>query len=385
MPFIERNADRPFFLFLPTNAPHTPYWVHERYSRPYAEQGLAEPLASFYGMIENIDENFARLRKKLTELGIEDNTILIFMTDNGTAAGLRAGLNAGMRGRKGSNYDGGHRVPFCIRWPTGGIGAGRDLDRLAAHIDIVPTLVELLGLRIPLVEFDGVSLAPLLTGEGAFPKDRTHFIQHQQVSRDGPFQMETPRPFFHSAVLTNRRRLVNGEELYDITADPGQQYDIAAEHPQVVARLRGEYESWWADVTVRVGEYLEIPIGAEEADPVRLTSFDWYTGGPPNQREIQRAPSEGPWQEGFWAIEVIRAGQYKVTLRQQPREGGVPIDGQTAQPRIGDHQFEEPISVDSPAISFEIPLEPGKTTMRAWFSKPDGTRRGAFFAYVTLL
>ncbi len=232
MPFIERNADRPFFLFLPTNAPHTPYWVHERYSRPYAEQGLAEPLASFYGMIENIDENFARLRKKLTELGIEDNTILIFMTDNGTAAGLRAGLNAGMRGRKGSNYDGGHRVPFCIRWPTGGIGAGRDLDRLAAHIDIVPTLVELLGLRIPLVEFDGVSLAPLLTGEGAFPKDRTHFIQHQQVSRDGPFQMETPRPFFHSAVLTNRRRLVNGEELYDITADPGQQYDIAAEHPQ---------------------------------------------------------------------------------------------------------------------------------------------------------
>lgn len=125
----------------------------------------------------------------------------------------------------------------------GRLRAGRDIDRLAADIDIVPTLVELLGLPIPLVEFDGVSLAPLLTGKGAFSEDRAHFIRHQQVSRAGAFQMETPRAFFHSAVLTNRLRLVNGEELCDIKPDPDQQHDIAAEYPQVVARLRGEYES----------------------------------------------------------------------------------------------------------------------------------------------
>ena len=333
-------------------------------------------------MIENIDENFARLRTKLSELDIEDNTILIFMTDNGTWAGLRVGHNAGLRTGKGSNYDGGHRVPFFIRWPAGGIDGGRDEGRLAAHIDVVPTLVESIGLPTPPVQFDGISLAPPLTGKGAFPEDRTHFIQHQQVSWDGEYQMETPRPFFHSAVLTERWRLVHGEELYDIEADPGQRNDIASEHPQVVARMRDEYEPWWADVTARFDEYLEIPVGAEEAKPVRVTSFDWYTGGPPNQREIQRAPSEGPWQEGFWAIEVVRAGQYEVTLRQQPPEAGFPIDGQTAQLQIGDRQFEKPIPDNSTGISFEIPLEPGKTTMRAWFSKPDGTRRGAYFAYV---
>ncbi|MCP5116450.1 MAG: arylsulfatase, partial [bacterium] len=129
--FIERNADRPFFLYLPTNAPHAPYWVDKKYSRPYAEQGVDEPRASFYGMITNIDENFARLRGKLQELGIEDNTILIFMTDNGSSAGWRDGNNAGMRAGKGSNYDGGHRVPFFIRWPAGRIGGGRDIGRLA--------------------------------------------------------------------------------------------------------------------------------------------------------------------------------------------------------------------------------------------------------------
>lgn len=170
-----------------------------------------------------------------------------------------------------------------------------------------------------------VSYSSPVSGAGG-----THFIPHQLVSRDGIFQLETPRSFFHSAVLTNRWRLVNGKELYDIKADPGQQHDITAEHSQVVAHMRCEYESWWADVTVRFGEYLEIPIGAEEAGSVRRTSFGWYTGGPPNQREIQRAPSEGPRQEGFWAIEVIRAGQYRVPLRQQPREAGFAIDGTTA-------------------------------------------------------
>ena len=383
--FIEENAHRPFFLMLPTNAPHAPYWIDEKYSRPYAEMGIEEPRASFYGMIENIDENFGRLRARLKDLGIEDETILIFMTDNGSAAGWRNGLNAGMRAGKGSNYDGGHRVPFLVRWPGGGIEGGRDIDRLAAHIDVVPTLIELTGVSSPKVEFDGTSLVPLLSGDGAFPADRTHFLQHQQVRRDGEFQMETPRPYYHSAVLTERWRLVGGEELYDIRADPGQRNDVSSEHPGVVSRLREEYEAWWGDVTSRFDEYLEIPIGAPEADPVRLTSFDWYTGGPPNQRAIQDSPWDGPRADGFWAIEVARPGRYRVTLRERPLAAQYPIDGRTAHLAIGDRSWDAPIAAGGESVSFEADLTTGKTTLRGAFSKPDGKRRGAYYAYVERL
>lgn len=380
--FIEENADQPFFLLLPTNAPHAPYWVAERYSQPYAEMGIEEPRASFYGMIENIDDNFARLRAKLGELGIEDNTILMFMTDNGSAAGWRDGFNADMRAGKGSNYDGGHRVPFFVRWPDGGIEGGHDIDRLAAHIDVVPTLVDLTGVQRPPVEFDGTSLVPLLTGDGGFPDDRVHFIQHQQVLRDGEYQMESPRPFYHSSVLTNRWRLVSGEELYDIAADPGQAGDLATEHPELVARLRGEYETWWEDVTDRFDEYLEIPVGAEEANPVRLTSFDWYTGGPPNQRVMQDPPWEGPWVDGFWAIEVVRSGRYRIRLRERPPVANFPINGTIAHISIGDLDLEQEIPRGATHCDFELDLKRGKVTMRAAFSKSPELRRGAYFAYV---
>ena len=383
--FIEQHRDQPFFLFLPTNTPHAPYWVDDRYREPYLGMGVEEPRASFYGMIENIDENFGRLRTKLSELGIEDDTILVFMTDNGSSAGWREGFNAGMRSGKGSNYDGGHRVPLFVRWPEGGIDGGRDVDSLAAHIDLVPTLLELTGIAEPDIAFDGVSLTPLLAGRGGFPKDRTHFIQHQQVRREGEYQMESPRPFYHSAVLTNRWRLVNGQELYDMSVDPGQKDDVAVDHPEVVASLRLRYEAWWDDVTARFDEYLEIPVGSEEANPVRLTSFDWYTGGPPNQRVMQEAPTEGPWVDGFWAIEVVRSGRYRITLRERPQEANHPIDGDVAILRVGDQELSQRIAGNGTSVDFELDLAKGKTTMSARFSKTDGSHRGAYFAYVEWL
>lgn len=146
--FVEANRDRPFFLFLPLNAPHSPYNVDERYSRPYAEMGVAPPIAAFYGMIANIDENIGRLRKRLKELSLDENTILIFLTDNGSALGSKA-FNAGMREAKGSPYEGGHRVPCFFHWPAAGIRGGRDVSHLAAHIDILPTLIDLAGLKPP--------------------------------------------------------------------------------------------------------------------------------------------------------------------------------------------------------------------------------------------
>ncbi len=385
--FIRENRSRPFFAFIPTNAPHAPYWVSDRYREPYTQMGIEEPLASFYGMIENIDDNFGRLRATLRELRIESNTILIFMTDNGSAVGWRDGHNAGMRAGKGSNYDGGHRVPFFVRWPDGGIGGGVDVPALSAHIDVVPTVLELAGVGFDSSQLDGTSLVPLLHGSPPRPQagGRVHFIQHQQVRRDGEFQMESPRPFYHSAVLTDRWRLVGGEELYDIKADPGQRDDLARANPDVVKDLRDRYESWWAEVTQRFDEYLEIPVGSMEAPLVRLTSFDWYTGGPPNQRAIASAPTEGPWVNGIWAIDVVRAGKYRVSLRERPRIASYPIDGQTATLAVGEQKAQQRIREGATAVSFDVWLERGKTTMAGSFTKADGTTRGAYFAYVDRL
>ena len=178
--FMERNQEAPFFLYLSTNAPHGPYFVKERYADLYRAQGVGDTMARFLGMITNIDDNMALLLARLEELGLDDNTILIFMTDNGSAEGAANwrgepatwnGYTAGMRGGKGSEYDGGHRVPFFLRWPAGNLSGGMDFDLLSAHIDVLPTLADLCSLDLPRnVNLDGKSLVPVLYGgetEGA--------------------------------------------------------------------------------------------------------------------------------------------------------------------------------------------------------------------------
>src|SRR5690606_37394696 len=159
----EENKSEPFFCYIATNAPHGPLNLPKEYLDMYKNvKGFEEQQQRFYGMITNIDDNFKRLQKKLDELKIADNTILVFMTDNGTAGGNKV-YDARLRGQKGSEYEGGHRVPFLIRWPDGQLTGGKDIDRLAAAYDLLPTFVDLLGLDFnPVKPLDGISLKPLL-------------------------------------------------------------------------------------------------------------------------------------------------------------------------------------------------------------------------------
>ncbi|MBN2316206.1 MAG: arylsulfatase, partial [Sedimentisphaerales bacterium] len=264
--FIEANKNRPFFCYLSTNAAHSPYNVSKEYMKPYLDKGLLENQARFYGMITNIDENMGRLMRRLKELDMEENTILIFMTDNGTSGN---GFNAGMRGKKGSEYDGGHRVPCFVRWPAGNLKGGKDIERLTAHVDLLPTFIDLCGLKKPHgLEFDGDSIAQLLTGDDEDWPDRTLVTDSQRI--------EHPEKWRKSAVMTDRWRLINGKELYDMKVDPGQKKDIADAHPQVVEKLRKAYEDWWADVSERFDEYCEIIIGSDKQNPTRLMSHDWH-------------------------------------------------------------------------------------------------------------
>ncbi|NKB65436.1 MAG: sulfatase-like hydrolase/transferase [Candidatus Latescibacteria bacterium] len=208
MKFIEAAPEAPFFCYISTNAPHSPFDIDEKYSLPYLRQGIPQERARFYGMIANIDENVGRLRAGLEARDLDRDTILIFMGDNGTAAGTGLakdgfptdGFNAGMRGKKTWVYDGGHRNACFFHWPQGDIVGGRDVDRLTAHIDILPTLVDLCGLEPGAAAVDGASLAPLLRRAAIEWPDRAVIVHQQQVDK--------PVKYKDFTVMTDRWRLV---------------------------------------------------------------------------------------------------------------------------------------------------------------------------------
>ena len=378
--FMTASSGRPFFCYIPTNAPHGPLIVPPKYSRAY-EGVRGVPNAKFYGMITNIDENVGRLMDFLKRSGLADNTILIFTTDNGTARGVRrrrakpgsavAGFNAGMRGNKGSPYDGGHRVPFFIRWPAGGLIGGRDVDRLTAHLDVLPTLIELCGLQPPRgATFDGRSLKGLLSGKQTNWPDRT-IVES-----------------FKGAVMTQRWRLV-GEELYDIAADPGQRTDVAPKHPQVVARLRQARQD--AERTWHTQKQRPI-IGSDHENPTRFT-VDQYLGLSNTwQRDTVRLgrPVNGPL-----LVEVQRAGTYEFRLRRWPEETDAPVRGAAkggkalpivkARLKVGDFDKTLGVRDDMKEVTFRVELEPGDVTIQAWFVREGDVSSGAYYLYVKRL
>jgi len=399
--FIKANKEQSFFVYLSTNAPHGPLNVDPKYSEPYEAKGVRQAMSKFYGMIENIDENMGRLMSKLEEWELAENTILIFMTDNGTAGGFVpkgalkkktaskngwTGFNAGMHGKKGSLYEGGHRVPFFIRWPAGGLVGGCDMNKLSAHIDVLPTLIDLCGLDSPRgAKFDGTSLSPLLTGKAAKWPDRTLFVQYRQSHK--------PPEKYKAAVLSQRWRLVGDKQLYDIQADPGQQNNVADKHPDVVEQLHKAYEKWWAEVSKGFDEYSRIILGSEAANPTRLTGFDWVCDKSPwNQTAIRR----GVLVNSFWAVEVARDGMYEFSLRRWPEEinapitraveRGHPIAATSARLTIGEVDLAQPIPDGAVDVTFRVPLKRGKAKLQTWLiDEPSGESRGAYYVYVKRL
>jgi len=380
--FIEKNKKDPFFCYLATNAAHSPYHVAKKYSQMYS--GKDVPNANFYGMITNIDENMDRLLRKLKALDLERETVLIFMTDNGTSGGYRdgKGFNAGMRGVKGSQYEGGHRVPCFIRWPGGELKPATDIDRIAAHVDIMPTLIDICGLKTPTNKLDGVSLLPLLKDTGAQWPDRVLITDSQRIDH--------PEKWRKCAVMTDRWRLVDGKELYDMKTDPGQKNDVAQKHAKVTASLRNAYEKWWADVSKRFDEYCEIIVGSDKENPSCITCHDRHEEGlvPWNHRRI----CKGQRGNGFWAIEVERDGKYEISLRRWPEEldkpitaaipRSVAIEAVKGRLKIGDFDMTKPIEPEAKAVTFNVQLKAGKTRMQTWFIEKNGDSLGAYYVYV---
>ena len=402
--FIEKNRQDPFLCYLSTNAPHGPFRVPDSYSRPYREH-VPQTRANFYGMITNIDENFGRLRRELRRMEIDQDTILIFMTDNGTAAGCRLdrdgylvdGFNAGMRGQKGSEYEGGHRVPFFLRWPNGGLNEGRSVNRLTANIDALPTLADLCGVSLPdhlPDHLHGQSVKPLLYGEEENWSERILVTDSQRV--------ETPIKWRKSAVMTDRWRLINGKELYDIQADPEQRNDIADAHPDAAERLRNAYESWWETVSERFDDDPAVVIGTENEPLADLTTHDWH-----NERSAcawnQGMVRNGVRCNGYWRIEASKAGRYRFELRRWPMEedravaegipgeaiswytGGKALPICSARIRVGGEEQSAEVAQTDKGAAFEFDLPAGPADLQTWLIDSEGESLGAYYVYAQLL
>ncbi|WP_227021352.1 arylsulfatase [Oceaniferula marina] len=234
-----KDEKKPFFTYLSTNAPHGPFISPEHYKKPFAKAGYNAKQQGFYGMIANIDERMGTLMAQLEEWKIADDTILIFMSDNGpTGAGNT--WNAGMKGKKGSVDEGGTRVPFFIRWPKK-ISADTRCQKLVRHYDILPTLAAITGATPKeKKQLAGRSFLPLLENPEADWADR---ITVFHKGRWGYKQQPTKNKSY--ALRSGQWRLVDGKHLYDIQKDPLQKKNVIKNHPEVVQKMTAYYDAWW--------------------------------------------------------------------------------------------------------------------------------------------
>ena len=289
----KRGGPQPFFAYIPLNAAHLPHVVPKEYYQQYlGKPGVSEETAKFYGMIENIDMNFGVLLKKLDEWKIADNTLVIYIgTDNGGTDGVQV-FNAGMKGTKGTPYQGGTRSPCFFRWPAGGIPADASCDALSAHLDIFPTLAEITGATLTeqvRKQVEGRSLLPLLKDPKAAWADRL-LVHH--VGR-WPTGKAAQSKYANCAIQNTRFTLVNNKELYDLQADPGESHNVIDDHPEVVATLRAAYDQWWTDVQPMLVN--ETVIGPK-INPMKALYWKQFGGGPDEAllRRMDPATPTGP-------------------------------------------------------------------------------------------
>ncbi|MYC14092.1 MAG: arylsulfatase [Gemmatimonadetes bacterium] len=353
--FIEEYQSEPFFIYIPTNAPHGPLEISDEYADPYREMGLDDSVARIYGMVENIDDNIGRLLELLERLGLDEDTIIIFTSDHGPAGGR---YNAGLRSTKGDVYEGGIRVPYFMRWPKG-LPAGFKTDKIASHIDVLPTLLSLCNVDSPSdLRMDGVDLTPLIRGHDVEWLDRTLFIQTHRGSR--------PRQYHNCTALTQRYKWLGDPgtggqwdfetsstdpvmELYDLEDDPGEEKEIGGQMPDLVAQMRKDYDAWFDDVASDWQAGV-IHIGNSAENPLTLCRYQ-------DSEYISELPHG-------WRVKVEQSGTYEFRINRESLNGagalGVQWQGNTQR---------SPLAAGENTGRFE--LEAGDGNLEIWFELED--------------
>ncbi len=353
--FIEEYQSEPFFIYIPTNAPHGPLEISDEYADPYREMGLDESVARIYGMVENIDDNIGRLLELLERLGLDEDTIIIFTSDHGPAGGR---YNAGLRSTKGDVYEGGIRVPYFMRWLKG-LLAGFKTDKIASHIDVLPTLLSLCNVDSPSdLRMDGVDLTPLIRGHDVEWLDRTLFIQTHRGSR--------PRQYHNCTALTQRYKWLGypgtgGQwdfetsstdpvmELYDLEDDPGEEKEIGGQMPDLVAQMKRDYDAWFDDVASDWQAGV-IHIGNSAENPLTLCRYQ-------DSEYISELPHG-------WRVKVEQSGTYEFRINRESLNGAGALGVQWQ----GDTQ-RSPLAAGENTGRFE--LEAGDGNLEIWFELED--------------
>ncbi|MFC7335666.1 arylsulfatase [Haloferula chungangensis] len=417
MGFIGKADKRPFFCYLATNAVHSPFNVPAGDAAPYLAADQPEMRARFQGMVANFDRNLGRLMDFLDEKSLTEDTILIFMGDNGSSHGfdlgpdgvVTDGFNAGMRGKKTWVYDGGHRNACFIRHPKSGVTGGREVRGVTAHVDLLPTLIEWCALPKARNPLDGVSLLPQLKGDAVKAPERMMVVQNMQVVK--------PIKYKDFAVLDDRWRLVSRgrdgkphAQLFNLDEDPEQVKDVAAQHPERIQTMLAAYDDWWEEMQPSYARVAAFVIGSDEENPVRLTAHSWRS----DQRDLcydQDHIRQGvKISDAYWPVEVEKAGRYRIELRRWPKEAdtairaGLPaiVEGKgkrltdarpaglalpisQARLRIGGHDLSEQVTPSDKVIRFEVDLKKGPARLQADMIADDGQIWGAYYVLLERL
>lgn len=410
MKFIEESAakEEPFFAYIATNAPHGPFHIEEKYVEPYRDNPDI-PNPNFYGMIANFDDNLGRLRAMLKTKGLEENTILIFLTDNGSSAGAKLdgngnvtkGFNAGMRGMKVSQYEGGHRVPLFIKFPKNAGIAPTTHHELTTYTDILPTLVDYVGGELTVdYPLDGVSLLPLLQ-QGAQPELTDRYVVVDTQRDDLPVKGK------RSCVMQGDWRLVDAKNLYNLANDPGQRENLFEGEASRAVAMQEAYEAWWSRLEKDIAITNRIIVGHPAENPSLLTAHDWHSEKIPpwNQKHIRA----GKVDNGYWALDLAEAGTYSFKLYRWPPEIKHPFSATlpAGNPVPGGKPYAEGVSLKSTSIKLKIgesvvesegandmemyrlmgveDLPAGPIELQTWITDADGVTRGAYYVEVERL
>tara|TARA_R110001592_G_scaffold301105_1_gene572462 strand:- start:115 stop:1884 length:1770 start_codon:yes stop_codon:yes gene_type:complete len=400
--FMDDNIkkEKPFFAYIPLGTAHAPH-----VSPPDAREGVNAKT----GTIENIDKNMGRLLQFLEDRGIADNTILVFTTDNGGGTYLRGG--------KGSNYDGGTKVPCFIRWPNGNLGGegkSRDVLPLTAHIDWLSTFMDILDFhdvanRPEKLKIRGRSFKPFLDNDTSNDpidyKNRSVTINDMWTEMPQKYKkLSVRKDIWKGDVITNKWRLIrtNSEsdwELYDVITDELQQNDVISNsaNADIIADLKKEYELWWQLVDERSNEYTRIILGSSMEPESELYAMDFHGTIIWEQAMVKKGVSGS----GFIAVEFDKQGTYNFDLRRWPKElenettltsagPGKALDIASARIKIwnGDKVYvDETKKVDPNADGVHFTLEnlpKGPAFIQTWFYNSKGEMEGSvYYNYVT--
>lgn len=400
-----RQDKEPWFCYLPLNAPHVPLQISDEWAAPYLAEGLSGRLAKFYGMISNLDAEVGRLLAELEKNGGAENTIVVFLGDNGTALGgdpQPGEFTGGLRGTKGSAYQGGVRVPAVFSWP-GHFPADRRVNTLAGLCDVLPTLGQLCQLDLESMPTpDGRSLAPILLSEKP-PADWPDRFLHTHVARWSSGTPAEELPFRNSSIRNQRHSLVNGTELYDLENDSGETKDISGEHPEIRDRLRAAHLAWWDGVRDSAMSPQPFVIGLAGQEPVELTCMDWSPSRATNEplppgayeQEFVREWTAGrSFQKvdggtGGWMVHVETAGPYEFELRQRPADAPdpFPFSEGTATLEVDGKKFSTAVLKGDTVIRLraELPAGPAFLEPLVTGQRPSGKSQGAYYCKISPL